>query len=37
MVLVETAELELVEAEDDHQEDGDNADREHGRGSVCDD
>jgi hypothetical protein len=33
MVLVETAELELVEAEEDHQEDGDDADREHERGS----
>jgi hypothetical protein len=34
MVLVETAEFELVEAEDDRQENGDDADREHERGSV---
>jgi hypothetical protein len=33
MILVETAEFELVQAEDDHQENGDDADREHERGS----
>jgi hypothetical protein len=31
---VEAAEFELVEGEVDAEEDGDDADREHGRGSV---
>jgi hypothetical protein len=34
MVLVETTEFDLVEGEVDAEEDGDDADREHGRGSV---
>jgi hypothetical protein len=34
MGLVDAAEFELVEAEDDRQENGDDADREHGLGPL---
>jgi hypothetical protein len=33
MILVDTAELDVVQAQDDEQEDGDDTDREHGAGS----
>jgi hypothetical protein len=36
MVLVETTELELVQGADDAEEEGDDADRDHGTG-PCDD